>query len=212
MPTGSGPARRPRRTPYRRRALIPLPSHCCGQWQPFACRLPPRSSRRCCLFPDEYSTGLAAHNAGCESARWGRCGAGDRDALVAITLVATTGCTWRQLPTVFGPAGQLSTDASPSGARNGSEPGSAVVLDELGSRRKLDWWRCAVDSVSGAAKGALDRAESGRSQQIRYGNPPAPRLRPPRCEGDPLPPGPERHEFQPAGQKASVFGIFPSTR
>jgi hypothetical protein len=40
----------------------------------------------------------------------------------------------------------------------------------------------------------------------------APRLRPPGCEGDPLPPGPDRHEFQPAGQKASIFGIFPSTR
>jgi len=30
---------------------------------------------------------------------------GDREVLAAIIFVATTGCTWRQLPPVFGPSG-----------------------------------------------------------------------------------------------------------
>jgi transposase len=30
---------------------------------------------------------------------------GDREVLAAILFVATTGCTWRQLPPVFGPSG-----------------------------------------------------------------------------------------------------------
>ncbi|CAM5698741.1 hypothetical protein STENM223S_00215 [Streptomyces tendae] len=34
----------------------------------------------------------------------GRRRAGDREALAAIIFVATSGCTWRQLPPVFGPA------------------------------------------------------------------------------------------------------------
>ncbi|MFJ2058190.1 transposase [Streptomyces sp. NPDC087908] len=34
----------------------------------------------------------------------GRRRAGDREALTAIIFVATSGCTWRRLPPVFGPA------------------------------------------------------------------------------------------------------------
>jgi transposase len=34
----------------------------------------------------------------------GRRRAGAREALAAIIFVATSGCTWRQLPRVFGPA------------------------------------------------------------------------------------------------------------
>ncbi len=34
----------------------------------------------------------------------GRRRAGDREALAAIIFVAMSGCTWRQLPPVFGPA------------------------------------------------------------------------------------------------------------
>ncbi|MFE8971804.1 transposase, partial [Streptomyces albogriseolus] len=34
----------------------------------------------------------------------GRQRAGDRECLAAIIFVATSGCTWRQLPPVFGPA------------------------------------------------------------------------------------------------------------
>jgi transposase len=55
----------------------------------------------------------------------GRRRAGDRECLAAIVLVARSGCTWRQLPPVFGPAWP-----------------------------ELDWSRCAIDSVSvRAAKG-----------------------------------------------------------
>ncbi len=36
----------------------------------------------------------------------GRRRAGDREALAAIAFVATSGCTWRQLPPVFGPCWQ----------------------------------------------------------------------------------------------------------
>jgi len=34
----------------------------------------------------------------------GRRRTGDRECLAAIVFVATSGCTWRQLPPVFGPA------------------------------------------------------------------------------------------------------------
>ncbi|MGA5114707.1 IS5 family transposase [Streptomyces pseudogriseolus] len=64
-------------------------------------------------------------------------------------FVATSGCTWRQLPPVFGPAW-------PTVYRRFRpvEPGSVwarlhrVILDELGARGDLDWSRCAIDSVS----------------------------------------------------------------
>lgn len=60
----------------------------------------------------------------------------------------TTGCTWRQLPPVFGPSG-------PTAHRRFTERSRArvrgklhrMVLDELGARGILDWSRCAIDSV-----------------------------------------------------------------
>jgi transposase len=69
--------------------------------------------------------------------------------LAAIIFVATTGCTWRQLPPVFGPSG-------PTAHRRFTEWGAArvwaklhrLILDELGSRGDLDWSRCAIDSVN----------------------------------------------------------------
>ncbi|MEW1773467.1 IS5 family transposase [Streptomyces sp. NPDC086777] len=85
----------------------------------------------------------------------GRRRAGDRETLAAIIFVATTGCTWRQLPPVFGPAW-------PTVYRRFAQWSRArvwarlyrVVLDELGARGELDWPRCAIDSVSmRAAKG-----------------------------------------------------------
>jgi transposase len=74
---------------------------------------------------------------------------GDREVLAAIIFVATTGCTWRQLPPVFGPSG-------PTAHRRFAEWSAArvwaklhrLVLDELGSRGELDWSRCAIDSVN----------------------------------------------------------------
>lgn len=82
---------------------------------------------------------------------------GDREVLAAILFVATTGCTWRQLPPVFGPSG-------PTAHRRFTEWSRArvwgklhrLVLDELGARGELDWSRCAIDSVNmRATKGGI---------------------------------------------------------
>lgn len=75
--------------------------------------------------------------------------------LAAIVFVATTGCTWRQLPPGFGPSG-------PTAHRRFTKWSRArvwgklhrLVLDELGVRGALDWSRYAIDSVNmQAAKG-----------------------------------------------------------
>ncbi|MCE7078729.1 IS5 family transposase [Streptomyces sp. ST2-7A] len=82
---------------------------------------------------------------------------GDREVLAAIVFVATSGCTWQQLPPGFGPSG-------PTAHRRFTEWTKAgvwaklhrLVLDEIGSRGGVDWSRCAVDSVNmRAEKGAL---------------------------------------------------------
>lgn len=74
---------------------------------------------------------------------------GDREVLAAILFVATTGCTWRQLPPVF--------EASwPTVYRRFAEWSTArvwaklyrLLLDDLGAGGDLDWSRCAIDSVS----------------------------------------------------------------
>ncbi|MFD9302893.1 IS5 family transposase [Streptomyces sp. NPDC060048] len=60
---------------------------------------------------------------------------GDREVLAAIMFVATTGCTWRQLPPVFGPSGATAhrrfTEWSRAGVWGKLH---RVVLDELGAR------------------------------------------------------------------------------
>ncbi|GGY10618.1 transposase [Streptomyces minutiscleroticus] len=74
---------------------------------------------------------------------------GDREVLAAIVFVATSGCTWRQLPPSFGPSG-------PTAHRRFTEWTKArvwaklhrLVLDEFGAHGKLDWSRCAIDSVT----------------------------------------------------------------
>lgn len=75
---------------------------------------------------------------------------GDREVLAAIVFVATSGCTWQQLPSAsFGSSGATAH-------RRFSEWSKArvwaklhrLVLDELGSRGELDWSRCAIDSVN----------------------------------------------------------------
>ncbi|WP_199816778.1 IS5 family transposase [Streptomyces sp. NRRL B-1381] len=79
----------------------------------------------------------------------GRRRAGDHEALAAIIFVATSGCTWRQMPPVFGPAwptvyrrfAQWSRDRVWAKLYR-------VVLNELGARGELDRSRCAIDSVS----------------------------------------------------------------
>ncbi|GAA3289332.1 hypothetical protein GCM10020295_00980 [Streptomyces cinereospinus] len=85
----------------------------------------------------------------------GRRRAGDRECLAAIIFVATSGCSWRQLPPVSGPAW-------PTVYRRFAQWSQArvwarlhrVILDELGAGGELDWSRRAIDSVSvRAAKG-----------------------------------------------------------
>ncbi|WP_370466993.1 IS5 family transposase [Streptomyces sp. 5-10] len=81
----------------------------------------------------------------------------DRAVLAAIIFVAMSGCTWRQLPPVFGASWQTAhrrfTDWST--ARVWAKL-HRVVLDRLGANGKLDWSRCVIDSVSvRAVKGAL---------------------------------------------------------
>ncbi|MFF8382020.1 IS5 family transposase [Streptomyces sp. NPDC015661] len=99
----------------------------------------------------------------------GRRRAGDREVLAAIVFVATSGCTWRQLPPVFGACWQTvyKRFARWSGERVWARL-YRVILDELGSRGQLDWSRCVIDSVSiRALKGHLtgpnptDRGKEG---------------------------------------------------
>ncbi|GAA0907502.1 hypothetical protein GCM10009574_100490 [Streptomyces asiaticus] len=74
---------------------------------------------------------------------------GDREVLAAIIFVATTGCTWAQVPLVFGPSGATvhRRFMEWSQARVWAKL-HRLVLDELGSRGELDWSRCAIDSVN----------------------------------------------------------------
>lgn len=67
----------------------------------------------------------------------------------ATVFVATSGCTWRQLPPVFGPCW---TTVYPRFAQWSRHRVWArlhrVILDEPGARGEPDWSRCAIDSVS----------------------------------------------------------------
>jgi len=78
---------------------------------------------------------------------------GDGTAIVrfwrGIVFVATSGCTWRQLPPVFGASWQTvyRRFAEWSAARVCAKL-YRVLLDELGAGGELDWSRCAIDSVA----------------------------------------------------------------
>ncbi|MYX18951.1 MULTISPECIES: IS5 family transposase [unclassified Streptomyces] len=94
---------------------------------------------------------------------------GDREVLAAIMFVATSGCTWRQTPEVFGPSWSTvyRRFTEWSRARLWAKL-HRLVLDELGARGELDWSRCAIDSVNmRATKGDLtgpnpvDRGKKG---------------------------------------------------
>jgi transposase len=70
--------------------------------------------------------------------------------LAVIVFVATSGCTWQQVPSAsFGPSGATAH-------RRFTEWSKArvwaklhrLVLDELGARGELGWSRCVIDSVN----------------------------------------------------------------
>jgi transposase len=73
----------------------------------------------------------------------------DRQVLAAIVFVATSGCTWRQLPPVFDASWQTvyRRFAEWSAAQVWAEL-YRVAVDELGACGELSWLRCAIDSVS----------------------------------------------------------------
>jgi transposase len=74
---------------------------------------------------------------------------GDREVLAAIIFVATTGCTWSQVPPVFGPSGATAHRRFTEWSRlRVWAKLYRLVLDELGARGELDWSRCAIDSVN----------------------------------------------------------------
>lgn len=85
----------------------------------------------------------------------GRRRAGDRETLAASIFVAISGCTQRQLPSVFGPAWPTVYRRFAQWSRERVRARlHRVILDELGARGELDWSRCALGSVSvRAAKG-----------------------------------------------------------
>jgi transposase len=82
---------------------------------------------------------------------------GDREVLAAIVFVAATGCTWRQLPPVFGASWQTVY-------RRFAEWSSAqvwaklhrMIQDELETRGESDWSRYAIGSVSVRASNGAD--------------------------------------------------------
>lgn len=79
----------------------------------------------------------------------GRRRRGDREVLAAIIVVATSGCTWSQLPHGFGLSGVTAFRrfTAWTEARMWAKL-HRLLLDELGARGELDWSRCAIDSVS----------------------------------------------------------------
>ncbi|MGC9544544.1 IS5 family transposase [Streptomyces sp. UG1] len=97
---------------------------------------------------------------------------GDREVLAAIVFVATSGCTWQQLPSAsFGPSGATAH-------RRFSEWTKArvwaklyrLVLDELGARGELDWSRCAIDSVNMRALKKGDLTGPNPVDRGKYGS------------------------------------------
>ncbi len=79
----------------------------------------------------------------------GRRRAGDREILAAIVFAAGTGCSWRQLPPVFGASWQTvhRRFTEWTTARVWAEL-YRVVPDEPGAGGDLDWVRATIDSVS----------------------------------------------------------------
>ncbi|MFD3450562.1 transposase [Streptomyces sp. NPDC058691] len=112
----------------------------------------------------------------------GRRRSGDREVLAAIIFVAVSGCAWRQLPPVFGPAW-------PTVYRRFAQWSQdlvwvrldRVILDESAGPDGLPWARCAIDAVRvratrGATErgGVADRCGGPGPERARAGQHPAP--------------------------------------
>ncbi len=99
--------------------------------------------------------------------------AGDREVLAAVIFVATSGCTWRQLPPVFGPAWQTGLPAVRPVERTGSGPGS-TAWSRTSAEPGASWTGRGVRSTPSASRrqmGASDRTESDRPWQVGIENP-----------------------------------------
>ncbi|WP_419156092.1 IS5 family transposase [Streptomyces canus] len=73
----------------------------------------------------------------------------DRAVLAEIIFVATSGCTWRQLPSVFGASWHTVHRRFTYWSKNRAWAKlHRVMLDQLGTSGELDWSRCAIDSAS----------------------------------------------------------------
>jgi len=84
---------------------------------------------------------------------------GDREVLAAIIFVASSGCTWQQLPPGFGPSAATAHRRFCEWSRAGvwaelhrllpDAPDGHGDLDDLG---EPDWTRCAIESVNTRAQ------------------------------------------------------------
>ena len=81
---------------------------------------------------------------------------GDREVLAAIVFVATSGCTWQQLPSAsFGPSGATVHRRFAEWTKAGVWTELRRLLrKELGIRCEQEWSRCAIDSVNARALNA----------------------------------------------------------
>ncbi|WSE11849.1 IS5 family transposase (plasmid) [Streptomyces sp. NBC_01445] len=96
---------------------------------------------------------------------------GDREVLAAIVFVATTGCTWSQVPPVFGPSGATAHRRFMEWSRQRVWAKlHRLVLDELGARGDLDWSRCAIDSVNMRALKKGDLTGPNPVDRGKYGS------------------------------------------
>ncbi len=99
---------------------------------------------------------------------------GDREVLAAIIFVATSGCTWNQLPPGFGLSGVTAFRRFTEGPRPGCGPIS-TAWSSTNSVPGASWTGRAARSTPSASepsKGAADGTESDRPRQERIENPP----------------------------------------
>ncbi|QXE39525.1 IS5 family transposase [Streptomyces sp. GMY02] len=97
---------------------------------------------------------------------------GDREVLAAIVFVATSGCTWQQLPTAsFGPSGATAHRRFAEWTKTRVWTGlHRLVLDGLGACGELDRSRCAIDSVTMRALKKGDLTGPNPVDRGKYGS------------------------------------------